>query len=198
MDQNTQPQATPPANTQPTPPANDTLDLSDIFPKDTPPAQPTPPAPVTPPVNTPPADDDEAKKFAEVNQKVDQFGNKIDEIDQNVDRKIARTQEIATFFQDAKNKPFQKYQAEIIRVAQDRKYSGYKLDRIIPFALGADKMLQIGAEMAKIANDTANANRTGGNSNNGSVQNTGKSKDWWAMSGDDFAKHTQNVLMGGR
>lgn len=180
-----------PANQPTNTPENTTpaLDLSDLFPTETPNNQPT-----NIPTNTPAAGDefdDEGKKIvSHVDKKLT---DSADQINQSVDKKVERTQELLMFFNDKKNEPFAPYQKEIARVAHDRKYAGLKIERAIALALGPDTLMKIGAKLAEQASTQAAANATGGNSNNTSVNDAGK-KNFWDMSKEDFAKHTQTIM----
>lgn len=184
-----------PANSQPAnQPGNDTpkLDLSDIFPVDDKKQEPN-----NQPANSNQPNDDELDENGKkIMSHVNDVNKKIDDVDQNVDRKIQRSQELTNFFLEPKNEAFKPYQNDIIRVAHDRRYVNYKLDRLIPFVLGASTMLKIGAKMAEGANNFTNSNGTGGNANNVKAQNQPQQKDWNAMSEAEFREHTQKVLSG--
>jgi hypothetical protein len=111
-----------------------------------------------------------------------------------IDKRVARTTELSTFFTSEAGKEFQPYQESINKVAMDPRFIGLKMDRIVGLALTPAVLMRIGAKMSKEADDKARGNNTGGNSN--STTANAQPKNFWTMSQEEFAAHQQSVLQG--
>jgi hypothetical protein len=93
----------------------------------------------------------------------------------------------------AGNPDFKPFETKIRRYMEHPTRAGIPV-KAIAYEVAGDKLMQIGAKRAKVADDKARETQTGG----GSSREGAGDKSVWDMTPDEFAAQQQKVRSGGR